>query len=191
MKINRKLNLVLEVERGDGTLVHVHHTPIPEEVYNEHWEVIVDAVSGAYMRNWLPPAAVRVGTKMLIKSAEKFGRRKHVEEDLLPNIWRMTNVILSTPDGFKPTPLDVVTASGQGLDEEDIEEVKQYIAFFTSASWVHPRKELEPLLYQMLRESGARFTSQNSTEYATSLLTSKQEDSTGEKKTAAVFAPPH
>lgn len=191
MKLNRKLNLVLEVERGDGSIVHVHHTPIPEEVYNEHWEIMVDAVSAAYMRNWLPPAAVRVGTKMLLKSAEKFGRKEHVERDLLPNIWRMTNVILSTPEGFKPTPLDVVVASEQGLDEEDIEEVKQYIAFFTSASWVHPRKELEPLLYQMLRESGAHFTSLNSTEYATSLLTSKQTDNSGEKKVQGDFAPPH
>lgn len=191
MKLNRRLNLVLEVERENGSTVHVHHTPIPEEVYNEHWQVIVDAVSSAYMRNWMPPAAVRVGAKLLLTSAEKFGVKERIERDLLSNMWRMTNVILPTSEGWRPTPLDVVTASGQGLEAEDIEEVKQYIAFFTCASWVHPRKELEPLLYQMLRGSGAQFTSLNSTEYATSLPTSTPGDSSGATSGQVASAPPH
>lgn len=189
MKINRKLNLVIEVERSDGTIAHVHHTPIPEEVYDAHWELITRTVSGMYMKKFLPPVAVRVGLKMLRSVAREMGIEDAMERDLLPNIWRLTNVILPSERGWVPTPLDVVMASGQGLDPEDIEEVKNYVCFFTSASWVHPRKELASMLYPMLEDSGARFVPSNSTEYAASLPTSTAAVNTGGKATPS--PPPH
>jgi hypothetical protein len=189
MKINRKLNLVLDVERADGSVVHVHHTPIPQEVYDAHWELISRTVSGLYMKKMLPTVAVRVGLKALQSMADEMGIREIADKDLFPNIWRLTNVILPSERGWVPTPLDVVVSSGMGLDPEDIEEVKQYIAFFTSASWVHPRKELGTMLYPMLADTGALFVPSNSTEYATSLPTSKPAAPTGPSPSPS--APPH
>lgn len=182
LKINRRLNLVLDVERADGSIAHVHHVPISEEVFDVHWEVITRTVSRFYMREMLPAAAVRVGLNMMLSVADDMGIKEKIERELLPNFWRSTTVILPSDKGWVPTPLDVVVASKQGLDSEDLKEVKNYIAFFTSASWVHRREELGPLLYQQLRSSGGRFESWTCTEFVASLQTSITPASSGPKE---------
>lgn len=175
-KIDRRLNVVLEVERA-GSSLHVHSIPIPEEVYDQHWEVMTHAVNSMYMQRYLPPMCVRVGMKQLLKSADMLGARKSVEGDLLPHIWRLTTVIVP---GKGVIPFDVALR-GNDLDADDITEVKEYLSYFTCASWVHPRRELGDMLYRMLDGSGALFGSWSATEFATSLRTSKAEETTSAK----------
>lgn len=174
-KIDRRLNVVLTVTTAKGD-IHVHSIPISKAVYDAHWEVMTNAVNDMYMQRYLPPMCIRVGLKMLLKAAERLNARKAVEKDLLPNIWKLTTVIM--PDG-QLIPLDVAMASGDTFDPEDLEEVKEYLVYFTSASWVHPKRELGPMLYTMLEDSGGLFGSWSATEFATSLRTSKPEENTG------------
>lgn len=186
MKIDRRLNLVLEVERMDGTSVHVHHVPIAKEVYDAHWAILHDTVNALYMKKYLPPMAVRTGMKMLLSEAERTGVLEAVQKDLLPHIWKTTTLIVP---GSGATPMEIAMASKSILDAEDIEEVQNYLVFFTAASWVHPRKELGKLLYPMLQDSGALFGSWSYMEFVTSLQTAKKEENSGEKKEIPLSVP--
>lgn len=176
-KIDRRLNIVIEVERAAGGSIHVHSVPVPKEVYDSHWEVMHHSLNTMYMERYLPPMCVRVGMRYLLKSATALGVRDAVEKDFLPHIWRQTSII--TNRGV--VPFDVAIASNDVLDPDDAQEVKEYLAYFISASWVHPKRELGGMLYKMLDDSGALFGLWSATEFATLLQTLKEKENTGEK----------
>jgi hypothetical protein len=127
---------------------------------------------------------------MLRKVADELGVRQPVEGMLLPEIWRMTNVLVpghslngSNP-GWTTLPLEKVIADKM-IDPEDAEEVKNHVCFFTSASWIHKRRELDTIIYPMLTGSGSQIVSSNSTEFIASLPTSTPPAPTGEKAPAS------
>ena len=178
MKIDRKLNLVLSLTRDEGVEVFVHSTPISRAIYESHFLVLSKTISAMYEEGLAPGICSRVAMMMLKKVAGKTGDTDSVERALLPEIWRLTNVLMPTERGWETVPFQTVINNGM-LSEEDIAEVQNFLTFFTAASWVHKKAELETVIYPLLLASGGSTTSLNCTEYVSSLRTSTPEESTG------------
>jgi len=178
MKINRKLNLVLSVTRDDGVEVYVHSTPISREIYEANFLALSKTVSSMYEEGLAPGICSRVALLMLKEVATRLNRTEAIERTLLPEIWRLTNVIMPNEKGYETVPFQTVINNSL-LNKEDISEVQNFLTFFTAASWVHKNVELETLIYPLLQSSGGQTTSSNCTEYANSLQTSKLVENTG------------
>jgi hypothetical protein len=187
MKIDRRLNLVLSVTRDDGTEVWVHHTPIRREIYEQHFLVLTKTMAAMYEQSLPPTMSARIALLMIRKVADELDVRQQVETTLLPEIWRMTMVLVpSQPQlvnggsigGWQPLPLEKVMQE-KIISEEDAEEVKNYVCFFTAASWIHRKSELDEIVYPMLTRSGSQIVSSNSTDFMASLQTSTPAASTG------------
>jgi len=188
MKIDRRLNLVLSVTTEDAQTMWVHHTPIRREIFQSHFLVITKTLSAMYEEQLPPGMGMRIALLMMRRVAKDMGEPipQQVEMALLPELWRLTNVLVpnyNNGSGWTTLPLEKVIAD-KIIDEEDAEEVKNHIVFFTCASWVHKRTELDEMIYPILRNSGSQITSLNSTEFIASLPTSTPTVSTGETGTA-------
>jgi|SRR5262252_8449473 len=190
MRLDRRLNLILSVTRDDDSMIWVHHTPVRREVFEEHFLVLTKTISSMYEQGLPPPMASRIALLMLRKVADDMGLRPTVDGALLPEMWRMTNVMVSglgmNGSGWSTLPFEKVVAD-KLIDEEDAQEVRNYVVFFTAASWVHKKDELERMLYPMLRDSGLQITSSTSTDLLASLPTLTPPVSTGVTATPSVI----
>jgi len=171
-------------------MIWVHHTPVRREVFEEHFLVLTKTISSMYEQGLPPPMASRIALLMLRKVADDMGLRPTVDGALLPEMWRMTNVMVSglgmNGSGWSTLPFEKVVAD-KLIDEEDAQEVRNYVVFFTAASWVHKKDELERMLYPMLRDSGLQITSSTSTDLLASLPTLTPPVSTGVTATPSVI----
>jgi hypothetical protein len=181
-KIDKKLNIVLEVEQEDKSIIYVHSSPIARPVYEMHYMFLAEVVNELYTRLRNPLMAARVCHLTMKEISDSDSKYNKVPETLFADVWRLTNVVLPSPEGWKPMPFyDVMQR--QLLSDEDLEEVKSFILFFTAASWVHGRKERTGL-YQFLTASGVQTTSLPFMEFVRSLPTSTPAENSGETATA-------
>lgn len=179
LKINRRLNIVLDVTRSDNTIVHVHSIPITRETYEANWLFLHKTISRIYGQGFHVGAALRIGYKMMQALAKEMQIEQQINESLFAEIWRLTNVAYYDKGGKVTATFYDVMRDGI-LDEDDIEEVKNALCFFTSASWVHGREERDGM-YELLREAGMPITSSDFTDWNSSLPMSMENENIGEK----------
>lgn len=189
MKIDRRLNLVLEVTREDGSTIYVHHTPISKEVYEANFMFITRVLVSMYAQGLPLGSCMLVAMLQMKKLAEQMDQASNtkptvaaLENNLLPEIWRLTNVVMPGDRGWTTLPFEMAAKT---MDPEDLAEVQNNICFFTAASWVHPRRERKSL-YEGL-DSVMQTVSLNCTEFAASLPTSMPGANTGEKAVPSSF----
>ncbi len=180
MKLDRKLNLVLDLELSDGRPAQVHSVPVDDNVCEAHYLFIAVVMTRLYNKLGPNPAACsRVCYHMMKDIIAEGNEYKGAEKSFLQEIWRLTNVAIPGERGWETVPFyECIANPDRYMSQADVREVQNYICFFTAASWLHPRKEREGM-YDFLTEYGARTTSSNSTEHISSLPTWKQEESTG------------
>lgn len=181
MRIDNKLNLVIPVDTAGGT-VYVHATPISREVFEKYFLVISKAFAALYSEGLSVIAGPRVGALMLKRVAEDLGEWSGpggVEQGLMAEIRRLTNVIHSTPQGWVTVPYYTALTEGV-IDGDDVGEVEGILCFFTVASSMHKRDQLPSILDGIKRLWGAESTLLNSTEYGRSLQTSIEEETSSE-----------
>lgn len=193
VKINRALNLVVPVETSDGTTVYIHSVPVPREVFEQHYLVISKTFAAIHQEGLAALSGPRVAA-LLLKDVAQRTRAVHpgarpgetawdepdgVERALLPEIRRLTNVIMPSAQGYQTLPFQTVI-DRHLLSDEDLAEVEGVVTFFTVASAMHRRAVLPAFLTGMSSLWGAEVTSSNCTEYAASLRTRTETDSSGE-----------
>lgn len=186
MRIDRRLNLVLQVDGDDsGGVLHVHHSPIRQEVYEQHFMFITKAMTSMYLEGIHPIACTRIAYLTMKKLAEAGGpdQLALIENTLFNEIWRLTNVLVPKERGWELVPFYELMKSDL-LSQSDVSEVKNYICFFTGASWVHGRAERIGM-FEMLESSGMQTTFSDVTEFKNSLAMSKPVESTGATGTAS------
>lgn len=184
IKINRKLNLVMDVDTGDG-LIHIHSAPISREVFEDNFLVISRAFTAVYTNGLGPVTGPRVAALLLKQEAQTLGVWDRTQQSLMAEIYRLTNVVAPGPSGWESLPYDAAKKRGV-LDENTASEVENCIVYFTCASSIHLKAELAVATEGLSTLWGAQTTSLNVTEYMRSLPTSTQEETTGESvKTAA------
>ena len=133
MKIDKRLNLVTEVQTDEGT-VFVHSMPISSEVFEKYFLVISKTFAAIIGEGLSFVSGPRVAALMLKKIATDLGvwdGKDGVNNGLMAEIRRLSNVVMPTENGWKTYPLQDVIDKGM-LDESDIAEVEGLIAFLSA-----------------------------------------------------------
>lgn len=175
--INKRLNLVVPVERDDGSTLHIHAMPLATEVFQRYFLPISKTFARLYAEGIASIAGGRVAAMMLRQVAEEMGKTEDVEQGLLEEIKRLSNVLVLTPQGWKTEMLHNALARGL-VTPDEWEEAEGAVVFFIVASAMHKRTTLPGILAGLAQLWGAQATPLNCTEYAASLRTSTKADDT-------------
>ncbi len=184
VKLNRKLNLVMDIETGDG-VVHIHSVPISREIFEDNFLVISRAFTAVYTNNLGPVTGPRVAALLLKQEAETLGVWPRTQQSLMAEIYRLTNVVAPGPTGWETMPFDVAKKRGI-LDDDEAAEVENCIVYFICASSVHLKAEMAVAMEGLSTLWGAQTSLLNVTEYTRSLPTSTPEETTGESPKTVV-----
>lgn len=182
MRIDKKLNIIVPIERDDG-LIYVHSTPIGREVFENYFVVISKTFSAIYAQGLGPIAGPRVAAMMLKKVAKDLGvwdGEAGVGNGLMAEIRRLSNVVTPGENGWTTLPLQNAI-DRQILTEDELSEAEGAITFFMVASAMHRKRDLPAILSDGMGHLwGTQTTSLDSTEYARSLPTLTATESIGE-----------
>lgn len=188
VKLNRRLNLTLEVDSPKGK-IHVHAVPISRAFFEDNFLVISRAYTAIYNNNLGPVVGPRVAKLMLTREALEIDELVKVNSVLLPEIERLTTVLMPSERGWEMVPYAAARKRGM-IDEETDCEIENALVYFTCASSVHLQKEVPVVMGGLRQFWGAVMTSLNVMEYKNSLPTSTPEETTGEKPTSTGAAAP-
>lgn len=165
MRIDAKLNIVIEVETADGS-VFVHSTPLSRDVFERYFLVIGQTFAELVGKGLSLLSGPRVAA-LLLKDVAQRGRvwdgPGGVANGLMAEVRRLSNVIMPGPAGWRTVPLQDAIDK-QLLSEDDIAEVEGLIVFFICVSAMSRKSEIAPVLEQMALW-GVRTTSLNCTEW--------------------------
>lgn len=192
MHLDKHLNLVVPVDREHGPTVYVHSTPIRREIFEAHFLPISKAFARIHAEGLGPISGPRVALLMLRKVSQELGAwdgEGGVEAALIPEIRRLTNVLMPGEAGWSSIPFDLAEKHGR-LSGEDAAEVMNAIAFFICASVMVKRRDLADYMGMALQIWGGQTTSLNATEFAASLPTSTGTVSSGQSQTATPLSIP-
>jgi hypothetical protein len=192
VRIDKKLNVVIPLPRDDGGTLYVHATPISREAFETYFLPI----SVAFSRIWSEGLSVMSGPRVALKILKKVSEERKiwdgpegVQAGLVEEMKRLTNVVMKTPTGWNAIPM--YSAVQQDLlTEDELDHAENVVAFFTLASAMYRKRELASVLEGMNDLWGTRSVLFNSTEFAASLMTSTEDESIGERKTAVVSSVP-
>jgi hypothetical protein len=135
--------------------------------------------------------APRVAAMMLKDTAKEMEIDEVVQNNLIQEIYRLSNVLLPQPTGGWQTVPFAEAKMKKMVDEESLAEAENALVYFIVASAVHIKKEL-PMAYQGLKQIwSAQITPLNVTAFSNSLATLTGEGNTGEKplETPKVMVP--
>ena len=195
MQIDRKMNLVLTVERDDGEKLYVHSAPIGYEVFKHHYLVLSKAWAkigqeGDFYVAFSGPKVAALVIRDVARDVGGAGRTAEersanglaaVEAGLMAEIVRLSNVVFVGKAGWESYPLaDAVRR--KILSTEEFDEIEGAVTFFTVVSSMNKASETRLLLNPLTSLWGAQYVSLNATEFTSSLQTSTTDDSSGAKK---------
>ena len=132
MKIDKKLNLVSNITRSDGSIVYLHVTPFPYEVVEEYC-VLLGNLFTNFIAQVGPLGSARVAAMMLRKRLRQdMEARKQENQSLaeppqtltiVDEIQRLTVVVYSDDGQWKTAPLEVAFKQGI-IDPDEYREVE-------------------------------------------------------------------
>ena len=181
-KLDRKLNLVIPLER-DGGEIYVHATPIAREAFEANFLLISKTFTAIYEEQLGPRGGPRVAALMLNRIAAAGGMTESATA-LMNEIRRLSNVIAPGPKGWDAIPLQVAVDEKR-LDAEEQSEVENAIVFFIANSAMH-RANIRPIILEGAATLwGARIESLSLMEFVSGLSTSMPVANTGAKAAAS------
>jgi hypothetical protein len=177
-KINQKLHLIIPVHTQTG-IVNIHSTPLSREAFEQNYLVLSKTFAAIYGEGLGFVAGPRVALLLLRDIAKRMGdlTAASVELGIISEMRRLTNAVL--PSG-EAVPFQEIVDKTM-LDEEDLAEVENAIAFFTVASAIHKREELKEMLDGASRIWGGQVSYLSFTDYLASLKTSTKDATSGVK----------
>lgn len=181
MQVDRKLNLVVPIQRPEGP-IYVHSTPISREVFERHFLVMSKTFAALWDQGLHITVGPRVAGLMLKQQAERLGiweGPEGVEAGLMAEIRRLSNVAMPGASGWTLVPFQLAIDKGQ-IDPDEAAEVEGELVFFTLECSLRKRAQLPVFVRAMNDRWGSLSTSLSATEYAASLPISTKEESSGE-----------
>lgn len=185
MRIDKRLNLVIPVERDDGTRIFVHSTPVSSDLFDTYWEPVGKAFSAIYSGGFGVIAGPRIAAKMLQKVSKELGKwdgPAGVRQGLVAEAHRLTNVLVSGKRGWEMIPFVDACSSGV-IDKAEADEIEGALAFFTVASLTHRKADLPSVMAGAAQIWGAQTESLGCTEFRNSLATLSETGNSGETPT--------
>jgi hypothetical protein len=171
VRINERLNLVLTIDRADGTTAYVHSTPISRDIFNQHFLILTKTLNALFSEGFGPAICQRMAARMLQQVAGD--RWPDVQQSLMNEIHRLSIAVVPGQRGWETMPYEDAVKR-KVFDADDLDTVENALVFFTAASWVVPLRELGDMIYPMLET-----TSSNATAFAASLTTSTEAENSG------------
>lgn len=177
VKIDKKLNLVTNITREDGSIVYLHVTPFPYEVVEEHCLLL-----GNLFTNFISQVgglgAARVAAMMLRK---KLQREQDLDADqgqqgqqgltIVDEIQRLTSVIWNDGGAWKTTSFDAAMKQGI-ISPDEYREVEGEVVFFMVSSAIQKAQLIAPTVGSVIGMYGGRLESLSVTAFRDSLQTS-------------------
>lgn len=181
MQVDRKLNLVVPIQRPEGP-IYIHATPISRDVFERHFLVMSKTFAALWDQGLHITVGPRVAALMLKQQAERMGiwdGPDGVELGLMAEIRRLANVATPGEKGWTMLPFQIAVDKGQ-IDPDEAAEVEGEFVFFTLECSLRKRAQLPVFIAAMNDRWGSRSTSLSVTEYAASLPISTKPENTGE-----------
>lgn len=174
VKIDKKLNLVTNITRDDGSIVYLHVTPFPYEVVEEHCLLL-----GNLFTNFISQVgglgAARVAAMMLRK---KLKREQELNADngqhgpnIVDEIQRLTSVVWNDGGTWKTTSFDAAMKQGI-ISPDEYREVEGEVVFFMVSSAIQKAHLIAPTVGSVIGMFGGQLVSSSVTAFRDSLLTS-------------------
>lgn len=174
VKIDKKLNLVTNITREDGSIVYLHVTPFPYEVVEEHCLLL-----GNLFTNFISQVgglgAARVAAMMLRK---KLQREQELNADsgqhgpnIVDEIQRLTSVVWNDGGTWKTTSFDAAMKQGI-ISHDEYREVEGEVVFFMVSSAIQKAHLIAPTVGSVIGMFGGQLVSSSVTVFRDSLLTS-------------------
>lgn len=174
VKIDKKLNLVTNITREDGSIVYLHVTPFPYEVVEEHCLLL-----GNLFTNFISQVgglgAARVAAMMLRK---KLKREQELNADngqhgpnIVDEIQRLTSVVWNDGGTWKTTSFDAAMKQGI-ISPDEYREVEGEVVFFMVSSAIQKAQLIAPTVGSVIGMFGGQLESLSVTAFRDSLLTS-------------------
>ena len=174
VKIDKKLNLVTNITREDGSIVYLHVTPFPYEVVEEHCLLL-----GNLFTNFISQVgglgAARVAAMML---RQKLKREQELNADngqqgptIVDEIQRLTSVIWNDGGAWKTTSFDAAIKQGI-ISPDEFREVEGEVVFFMVSSAIQKAHLIAPTVGSVIGMFGGQLVSLSVTAFRDSLLTS-------------------
>ncbi|HFQ7884114.1 TPA: hypothetical protein ACHS9P_000463 [Enterobacter roggenkampii] len=180
MKIDKKLNLVTNITREDGSIVYLHVTPFPYEVVEEHCLLL-----GNLFTNFISQVgglgAARVAAMMLRK---KLQREQELREEanqqaqqaqraptIVDEIQRLTSVVWNDGGNWKTASFEVAMKQGI-ISPDEYREVEGEVVFFMVSSAIQKAHLIAPTVGSVIGMFGGQLVLSSVTAFRDSLLTS-------------------
>ncbi|HCR1896843.1 TPA: hypothetical protein ONC14_003801 [Enterobacter asburiae] len=180
MKIDKKLNLVTNITREDGSIVYLHVTPFPYEVVEEHCLLL-----GNLFTNFISQVgglgAARVAAMMLRKKlqreqelrgeASQLDKQAQQAPTIVDEIQRLTSVVWNDGGAWKTTSFDAAMKQGI-ISPDEYREVEGEVVFFMVSSAIQKAHLIAPTVGSVIGMFGGQLVSSSVTAFRDSLLTS-------------------
>jgi len=178
MRIDNKLNAVLEVETETMGSVFIHTTPISRDVFKKYFMTISRTFTALIAETVPMAGGPRIAALLLEKIAKDHNEWEGpdgVANGLVAEIRRLTNVMIPSDNGgWRLVAFQDILATDI-LSEDDISEVEGIITFFTCVSAMMRKNDLTKMIL-MLSVWGLRGTSHTCMEFIDSLPKSNREN---------------
>ncbi|EPT4023363.1 hypothetical protein ACVQMG_001569 [Enterobacter roggenkampii] len=174
MKIDKKLNLVTNITREDGSIVYLHVTPFPYEVVEEHCLLL-----GNLFTNFISQVgglgAARVAAMMLRKKLQREqelrGEDNQQAPTIVDEIQRLTSVVWNDGGNWKTASFDAAMKQGI-ISPDEYREVEGEVVFFMVTSAIQKAHLIAPTVGSVIGMFGGQLVSLSVTAFRDSLLTS-------------------
>ncbi len=181
MHIDKRMNIVIAHTRADKSQLFVHSTPISTEIFDKYWEPISEAVSAIFKGEQGIVTGPRIAHKMLRKMAQKLGMwdtPDGVERGLLPEIRRLTHLLVPGKSGWEMTAFESARTSGM-LSAREADQIEGRVCFFICCWEILLDEDQPELLDRAAQLWRVQLVSSNCSEYLSSLQTSSAAESSG------------
>ena len=177
-KLDSRLNLVVPIEREDGSTIYVHSMPISREVFEANFLVISKAFTALFAQQLNVRSGPRVAHLMLRQTAQEMGIWDTVQGSLMAEIRRLSNVLMPGANGWDTVPYQDAL-NRKLINQDDASEAEGAICFFILTSAMFKKRNLESFLEAACDLWGMSVTLLNVTDYGNSLTKLTTDENTG------------
>lgn len=176
MKIDKKLNLVSNITREDGSIVYLHVTPFPYEVVEEHC-LLLGNLFTQFISQVGGLGSVRVAAMMLRKKLQQERAAGNTGPSIVDEIQRLTVVIYNDNGQWKSVPYESALKQSV-ITPDEYREVEGEVVFFIVSSAIQKRDLIAPTVGAVIGMFGGQLTASSVTEFRDSLPKSNQDTDT-------------
>jgi hypothetical protein len=188
VKINRNLNLVMQVQTSNSGIIHVHSSAIGRSVFEQFYSELgkvfsqcFDSTNKAEHLALSAPQLAYPSLKAISTQAGNWDGVGGVKFGLVNEIIRLTNIYMAGENGWEMIPFDTAIKR-EFVDEDEEAEILSALVFFTAISKVAPKDLKDSFLEMAGSLRGWVLTSLDTMEYQNGLPTLTKEESIGKKE---------